>query len=153
MKRFLVLFVAFLFVSAGCGRKAEEASIPCGFEEMAVEVDALPIESRTRGTEIQPRNSALELPRPVESKIESVEVIAQEPKPAATGAKPTIEEIQAALKNAGLYQGKIDGILGSKTKKAVVDFQTQNNLKPDGKVGPKTWEKMKAHIDKTAGAN
>ena len=151
MTRFLVLLIALMFVVTGCGKRDKEASMSSGFEEMAIEVEALPI---ARGTEIEPRNKSLELPEPVESRIESVEVFVQESKPVATSTKPTIREIQIALKNANLYEGKIDGILGSKTKKAVVDFQAQNNLKPDGKVGPKTWEKMKIYLSKAqAGTN
>ncbi|MEO1431309.1 MAG: peptidoglycan-binding protein [Cyanobacteria bacterium J06633_8] len=33
----------------------------------------------------------------------------------------------------------IDGVFGAKTKEAVIAFQNQNNLTPDGIVGPKTW--------------
>lgn len=149
MKRFLVLLAAFLFIASGCGKKAEEADMSSSIEEMAIELETLPVESETRGADIQPGNKALKLPAPVESKIESVEVIAQESKTAVSAAKPTIEEIQAALKNANLYQGKMDGILGSRTKKAIIDFQTQNNLKPDGKVGPKTWEKLRVYLSRS----
>ena len=58
----------------------------------------------------------------------------------------TNQQIQQALKNAGLYQGKVDGDLGPKTKRAIEEFQSQNGLKVDGKVGPKTWSKLGAHL-------
>jgi len=149
MKKILFLVVASLVFVSGCGKKAEEVRMPSEFEEMTMEVEAMPVEGVARGTEVEPRNMAVELPRPVESKIESVEAVEQ-PNPAVvSSAKPTVEEIQKALVNADLYQGKIDGVLGAKTKKAIIDFQTQNNLKPDGKVGPKTWEKLKAHLNTT----
>lgn len=35
-----------------------------------------------------------------------------------------------------------DGIFGSDTEKAVIAFQKLHKLKPDGKVGSKTWEKL-----------
>ena len=56
------------------------------------------------------------------------------------------QQIQTALKNAGLYQGNIDGKIGPKTKKAIEQFQTNNNLKADGKVGPKTWVAMQQYL-------
>jgi len=62
--------------------------------------------------------------------------------------KPSVQDIQQALKNADLYDGKVDGISGPKTKKAVESFQSQNGLKPDGKVGPKTWQKLKEYLAK-----
>ncbi len=147
MKKFLILLVALLFVASGCGKKAEEATMPSEIEGMVIEIEPTPAEGQVKGTEIEPKNKAMELPQPVESKIESVEMVVLEKTSAVSVAKPSVEEIQKALKNAGLYQGKIDGILGSKTKKAIVDFQTQNNLKPDGKVGPKTWDKLKGYLN------
>ena len=59
---------------------------------------------------------------------------------------PSSQEIQQALKNANLYQGKIDGNIGPETKRAIKEFQTRNNLNADGKVGSKTWEKLKAYL-------
>ena len=61
--------------------------------------------------------------------------------------KPTNEEIQTALKNAGYYMGAIDGKVGPQTKKAITDFQAANNLKVDGKVGPQTWGILSRHLD------
>ena len=63
-------------------------------------------------------------------------------------ARPSVENIQQALQNAGLYQGKIDGVLGPKTKRAIEEFQTQNGLSVDGKVGPKTWEKLGSYLNR-----
>lgn len=36
----------------------------------------------------------------------------------------------------------VDGIFGKGTQQAVIEFQSQNGLKPDGIVGPRTWEKL-----------
>jgi len=63
--------------------------------------------------------------------------------------KPTPKEIQQALKNAGLYDGKVDGHVGPKTKKAVEAFQSQNGLKADGKVGRKTWRALSVYLNKS----
>lgn len=66
----------------------------------------------------------------------------------ASGAfeKPTTELIQQALQNAGLYTGKVDGDLGPRTKRAIREFQEQNGLSADGKVGPKTWQKLSPYL-------
>jgi len=51
-------------------------------------------------------------------------------------------KIQVSLRNAGLYHGKLDGIVGPRTRKAIRSFQTLHDLKPDGQVGTKTWMKL-----------
>lgn len=53
-----------------------------------------------------------------------------------------IKDIQACLKNAGFYDGKIDGIKGKNTRKAIREFQSAHGLKADGIVGSKTWEAL-----------
>jgi murein L,D-transpeptidase YcbB/YkuD len=44
------------------------------------------------------------------------------------------KNLQESLKDRGLYQGPIDGLIGHRTKKAIKDFQKENNLVPDGKI-------------------
>lgn len=51
-------------------------------------------------------------------------------------------KIQEVLKEQGYYDGEIDGIFGSGTKKAVISFQKRNNLTADGIVGVKTLEAL-----------
>ncbi len=60
----------------------------------------------------------------------------------STGGRAHTKEIQACLKNAGFYKGKIDGVKGRSTKKAIKEFQKANGLRADGVVGVKTWEAM-----------
>lgn len=60
--------------------------------------------------------------------------------------KPTNRDIQIALQNAGFYQGEIDGVIGPKTRRAIREFQAENNLAVDGKVGPKTWTVLKKYL-------
>jgi peptidoglycan hydrolase-like protein with peptidoglycan-binding domain len=59
---------------------------------------------------------------------------------------PTAKDIQIALKNAGFYQGDIDGKIGPKTKEAILKFQEANGLNPDGSVGSRTWEKLSGYL-------
>lgn len=49
-----------------------------------------------------------------------------------------VSDIQSRLQSLGYYTGKIDGIYGTATKNAVVNFQKANGLVADGVVGSKT---------------
>lgn len=49
-----------------------------------------------------------------------------------------VRTIQQKLKRWGYYDGQVDGIFGSATRKAVVSFQKKNGLAADGIVGPNT---------------
>ena len=49
-----------------------------------------------------------------------------------------IRTVQQKLKNWGYYDGSVDGIFGSGTRKAVEYFQRTNGLTPDGVVGRAT---------------
>lgn len=53
-----------------------------------------------------------------------------------------VKQLQTALQGLGLYKGKIDGVFGRGTLKAVRTFQTQNGLEVDGIAGPLTQEKL-----------
>ena len=46
--------------------------------------------------------------------------------------------LQIVLKSYGYYEGKIDGIFGNVSKKALISLQKSNNLDADGKIGPQT---------------
>ena len=58
------------------------------------------------------------------------------------------KQIQTALKNAGYYQGAVDGKMGKKTRRAIRGFQKANNLPVDGRVGKNTWEVLKVYLEK-----
>jgi peptidoglycan hydrolase-like protein with peptidoglycan-binding domain len=76
--------------------------------------------------------------------------VPETPKPASKGSlKPTSEQIQTALKNAGYYYGPIDGKIGRTTEAAIETFQASNDLKPDGKAGPKTWAILGKYLKKS----
>jgi peptidoglycan hydrolase-like protein with peptidoglycan-binding domain len=57
------------------------------------------------------------------------------------------QEIQIALKNAGYYEGAIDGILGSRSRDAIRRFQQDNSLKDDSIAGPNTRAKLIKYIN------
>jgi Ca-activated chloride channel family protein len=56
-----------------------------------------------------------------------------------------VELLQEALQKAGFYTGDIDGIFTEEVKKAVIEFQNSNNLKPDGVAGPATLKKLEIY--------
>lgn len=53
-----------------------------------------------------------------------------------------VRKIQTRLKAWGYYSGNIDGIFGSITQKAVMRFQANNGLTPDGIAGTATLAKI-----------
>ena len=53
-----------------------------------------------------------------------------------------VKQVQKKLKNWGYYEGQIDGIFGSETKKAVIAFQKKNGLTADGIAGKNTLAAM-----------
>ena len=60
--------------------------------------------------------------------------------------RPTVKEIQTALKNAGFNPGSFDGKIGPRTRQAIKDFQKSKGLVPDGAVGPKTWASLGKYL-------
>ena len=53
-----------------------------------------------------------------------------------------VKSIQNTLTEQGYFSGKVDGIFGEQTKKAVISFQKDNGLTVDGVVGPGTLKAM-----------
>jgi len=129
MKKIFILL--FLFILFGCQRKTPELSKQ---EPISPEVASL----------INTTNITI-----IDSNLTSNK---EEPPvflPPAGPYKPTNKQIQTALKNAGFYNGSIDGVIGPKTLKAIKEFQEKNNLKVDGKVGPKTWALLSRYLNTT----
>lgn len=60
-----------------------------------------------------------------------------------SGFELQVEAIQGALRNAGYYNGNVDGLIGKVTEDAITRFQQDNGLDADGVVGRKTWAKLK----------
>lgn len=52
---------------------------------------------------------------------------------------PNVKLIQSLLIKLGYAPGQIDGIYGARTQEAVIEFQRDNGLTPDGIVGERTW--------------
>ena len=139
-KLILALTVVGIFGLIGCGHKTDKSKTSFESTEFFKEIGTAEQENAEMTTNLEMQNAA------VTTNFSSG---------ASTGStlvseKPTVQNIQQALKNANIYSGKIDGTLGPKTKQAIESFQTQNNLKADGKVGPKTWQKLKTYLNASA---
>ena len=52
---------------------------------------------------------------------------------------PNVKLIQSLLNRIGYNAGQVDGIFGPRTQAAVMAFQSNNGLVPDGIVGVATW--------------
>lgn len=52
---------------------------------------------------------------------------------------PNVKLIQSLLSKIGYDPGPTDGIFGPAVRRAVIEFQADNGLMPDGIVGPNTW--------------
>ncbi len=50
-----------------------------------------------------------------------------------------VKDLQEALKTLGFSPGKVDGIFGAATERAVKAFQSSVGIDADGIVGPITW--------------
>lgn len=54
--------------------------------------------------------------------------------------------VQAALKEAGHYNGNIDGKVGPQTVNAITSFQRAQGIKADGIVGRVTWQHLYPYV-------
>ncbi len=147
MYKFLTIFIVLLsvaLVATGCGKKeapAPEAEI------------TMPMSPNIDGTGTT--NLTTKAGGPVEAGSTQVQTSAtlepmqQGSATITNSAAPTVIEIQQALKNANLYTGAVDGKSGPKTKKAIIEFQKKNGLNADGKVGSRTWEKLKTYLNQS----
>jgi peptidoglycan hydrolase-like protein with peptidoglycan-binding domain len=53
-----------------------------------------------------------------------------------------VEELQRGLQHLGIYHGPLSGKFDRRTMEAVIAFQRQEGLTPDGVVGPVTWQAL-----------
>ena len=138
MKRLLSLAVMVLVLVAvsGCGKKQEVEELqPITMESLGTVGTSTTATAEVKAQEVK-------VPA-TEAAVQAKEAL---PLPPQGPYKPTGIEIQTALKHAGFYNGKIDGKIGPKSKKAIEDFQSANALKVDGKIGPKTWEALSRQL-------
>lgn len=59
---------------------------------------------------------------------------------------PYVKLVQSLLAKIGYDPGAVDGIFGMQTQRAVIAFQRDNGLTPDGIVGPVTWNYFQSFL-------
>lgn len=136
----LVLSLVLVWIG-GCGPKIKKE------DESAIQPEQVLSENETVITNEMLSDPAALDPAAQMGVIAPEMELAVDPSLAAVGVhNPTADQIQEALKNAGFYQGPVDGKIGPKSKRAIREFQIKNNLAVDGKVGPKTWAKLGPYL-------
>jgi len=146
MRRYFLIGVLLFFsvYMLGCGKKQaalEEGQEPMSMEALGTMNASVPESKLPEAAKAAPAIT----PSPTAA-------VKLEPLPPAGPYRPSVTEIQTALKNAGFYLGEIDGKYGPKTRRAVREFQQANSLAVDGKVGPRTWNRLSAHSSTAVGA-
>lgn len=140
MKKIAFLMVLVMIFSISCAKKTEKPQAEMESEMIMPEggsaLETQPVATQATATTEGTAKDALTAQVPAQT--------------VTVPEKPTSEDIQKALKAAGLYSGNIDGKIGPKTKKAIEEFQSKNGLNADGKVGPKTWDKLKVYLTQEA---
>jgi len=136
MKRFFIL-MSFLIFCFGCKKPTEN------LEEPKEEIPQQEIQSITTN-----QTSQIGINETKSEPISLTNATKEASQEEIT--TPSKKDIQTALKNAGFYDGAIDGKFGPKTIEAIKKFQQENNLKVDGKVGHKTWTVLKKYLTNTS---
>ena len=135
MRLAVVVLCMFVLMVAGCAsgtKKQTVKSHPASYYEKS---------QRTYQPETPARNYAYgDLSSPElndrSAKVTSVNL----------GTQLSVKQIQRALKNAGFYQGQIDGKIGSKTKEAIMKFQKAKGIKADGIAGKRTCSELRKYL-------
>lgn len=142
-KRFFVLvsvgILAISLAMVGCKARSQKP----------VEIQGEASEAPATSEEMVPSQAPLEPAQMVATETipPTANPPVQEKQPQVTRDKQDRnKDTQKALKAAGFYAGTVDGKIGPKTKKAIIDFQKAKGLKADGKVGPKTWSELEKYL-------
>jgi murein L,D-transpeptidase YcbB/YkuD len=144
----MYLVVAVLSTSLiGCNKKQSEEVAIDGLNGVSTE-SIVPVGDSMLGESASAVPVIIDNAPMVENAVTEMDTGAQAI--ASSNETATPKAIQQALKNAGLYTGKVDGTIGPKTKRAIEAFQTNNGLKADGKVGRKTWKALSAYLNMPA---
>ncbi len=139
---YTVLICFAVMALSGCGTAQKKYHEEISGIKTKVET----LESRVEGVEMKQaeseRMAAERAQMAEEFKSDGMTASNIDIKPRSDKSKARVKEIQAALKNAGYYNGKVDGIKGRATRRAIRAFQKANGLTADGVVGNKTWESL-----------
>jgi murein L,D-transpeptidase YcbB/YkuD len=144
----LVVSGIFLVCLSGCATMNKKSQLETdGLKERVVNLEA---QLQQKNAEVISLRQAL-----VKKTEEGVVLNRQSREPQQSFAKeesgkPSVKQVQQALKNAGFNPGPADGRSGTQTRLAIKEFQKVNNLNADGKVGKQTWALLEPYLNKTA---
>ncbi len=150
-RAFAAIFMALILSITGCAKKSDTTvnsanSQGTGFDTLSTadELSQLPqaaMPSQQASVEALPIETS-----PVTQGAPVALATTIPPTDISTASLSHDKKIQTALKNAGYYQGNIDGKIGPASKRAIETFQSEKGLKVDGKVGPKTWAALEPYL-------
>ncbi|MFH1664530.1 MAG: peptidoglycan-binding protein [Candidatus Omnitrophota bacterium] len=141
MKKIFALSLACLMLLqlAGCALfESQDQDLDSKVNSLGKRVDT--IEQRQEQIEGQLREENKDI------KVSGAVPVRKKEKYELTPAIMSNRDIQAALNNAGYYEGPVDGKLGSLSRKAIMDFQEAKGLKVDGIAGPETKKALLKHM-------
>lgn len=148
-KEFLVF--AMLVFLTGCATvkgPSQTSQLQMRVSELERQVEDKDEEIKNLNYQIKDLSYELDKGRGRRIQLESAGVGTREDKGEIIRVPVGADQVQLALKNAGYYQGTVDGKVGAKTKKAISAFQKDNGLKADGLVGRQTWAALKSYLNK-----
>lgn len=142
----LILSILLILNLAGCVTGQKKSELNQQMQQYQMRITKLEDELKQKDDSIYRLEKELVNARDAQLKKAAT---AQKPiqKKAEASIAMTPAKIQTALKNAGLYQGTVDGKIGKNTNKAIMEFQKLNGLKADGIVGKKTWAALQEFLD------
>ena len=139
----LSLLVVFAVSLAGCASMSTVKQKDLEIQGLRNQVSVLEAQTQSKDQEINNLKEALNKAAEQFNVETSKEKVRLKVKP-----HPSIKDIQTALKNAGLYQGKIDGRIGQQTREALKAFQRAHNLKVNGRASKKTWAVLNEYLSR-----
>jgi len=137
----IIVTIMLILNLAGCATMQKKSELNSQVQQLQMQISELESESQRRDEEIYRLEKEL-----AKAQGQTPKKAASANEPIGTSKKITRKNIQTALKNAGLYDGPIDGKIGKNTKKAIKEFQRLNGLTPDGIAGKKTWVKLQEFL-------
>ena len=141
MRVVLLIFSVLILSLSGCASLKKD-SPGNQLQHLQMQISNLQSELRQKDEEIGSLSRQLEQEQEEKIKVSKD----KKTKISATGNVLSVKKIQLALKNAGLYNGVVDGKIGRDTKKAIRDFQKANGLAVDGIAGGDTCMKLEKYL-------
>ncbi|MFH0738404.1 MAG: peptidoglycan-binding domain-containing protein [Candidatus Omnitrophota bacterium] len=138
----LLVFAGMLLVSlSGCASAGRRRNME--MQGLRNQISVLEAQIQSKDEEINSLKGGLS-----RSKEEVPSVVSEKKFVGETKSRPSVKQIQMALKNAGYNLGAVDGKMGKQTKSAIRAFQKANGIPADGKVGKHTWELLSKYLYK-----